>query len=717
MRRPSTLLAAAFALLGCSAASAASPSAVVVTPQVRTELVVHAPDGVVPGRTIALGLLIDHQPGWHTYWKNPGDAGLPTTFAWTLPAGVSAGEIAWPTPQRVPLGPLMNYGYDGRLLLPVPISIPPGFAAEALEIALRAEWLVCKDICIPEGGEFALRVPARAASASHAADFDATHAAMPVTLPGAAASAEVAGGALKLRVAGLPPSWRGRELAFFPETGGVIHNAALPRARWDGATWLAELPLDPQRSVGPGAIPAVLTAPGEIAGVQIEVAVAGEWPAVGGTAATVSTGAAAGAEPDGVARTAPGQLATASGALGLPLALLFALVGGALLNLMPCVFPVLSLKVLGFAQHAGERARLLAGGLAYAAGVVVSFLALAGLLLALRAGGEQLGWGFQLQSPLVVAALAALFTIIGLNLAGVFEFGQMLPDRLATMQLRHPLADSALTGVLAVAVAAPCTAPFMGAALGFAVTLPAPQALAVFGALGIGMALPYLAASAWPALARALPRPGPWMATFKGLMAFPMFATVVWLIWVLGQQAGIDAVAALLGTLVALAFLAWGLGGAAHARRTRSALGGVGALLLAAALAWTLPSLRSDAGAAMAAADGDWQPWSAERVAAATGSGQAVFVDFTAAWCVTCQFNKRTTLADARVDAAFAERRVLRLRADWTRRDDAITAELARLGRSGVPVYALYAPGGGAPTLLSEILSVDEVRGALAALP
>lgn len=717
MRRPSTLLAAAFALLGCSAASAASPSAVVVTPQVRTELVVHAPDGVVPGRTIALGLLIDHQPGWHTYWKNPGDAGLPTTFAWTLPAGVSAGEIAWPTPQRVPLGPLMNYGYDGRLLLPVPISIPPGFAAEALEIALRAEWLVCKDICIPEGGEFALRVPARAASASHAAEFDAAQAAMPVRLPDAAASAEVAAGALKLRVTGLPPSWKGRELAFFPEVGGVIHNAALPRARWDGEAWLAELPLDPQRSAGPSTIPAVLTAPGAIAGVQIEVAVAGEWPAVGAAAAAPSSGAAASAGQDGAGGPAPPGAAAASGALGLPLALLFAVAGGALLNLMPCVFPVLSLKVLGFAQHAGERARLLAGGLAYAAGVVVSFLALAGLLLALRAGGEQLGWGFQLQSPLVVAALAALFTIIGLNLAGVFEFGQMLPDRLATMQLRHPLADSALTGVLAVAVAAPCTAPFMGAALGFAVTLPAPQALAVFGALGIGMALPYLAASAWPALARALPRPGPWMATFKGLMAFPMFATVVWLIWVLGQQAGIDAVAALLGTLVALAFLAWGLGGVAHARRTRSALGGVGALLLAAALAWTLPALRSDAGAAMAAADGDWQPWSAERVAAATGSGQAVFVDFTAAWCVTCQFNKRTTLADARVDAAFAERRVLRLRADWTRRDDAITAELARLGRSGVPVYALYAPGGGAPTLLSEILSVDEVRGALAALP
>jgi thiol:disulfide interchange protein DsbD len=408
--------------------------------------------------------------------------------------------------------------------------------------------------------------------------------------------------------------------------------------------------------------------------------------------------------------------APATPPIGLPLALLFAFVGGLLLNLMPCVFPVLSLKVLGFTHHAQDRRALLGGGLAYTAGVVLSFVALAGLLLALRAGGEQLGWGFQLQSPAVVAALAALFTLIGLNLAGVFEVGQLLPDRLATAQLRHPLADSALTGVLAVAVAAPCTAPFMGASLGLAVTLPTAQALAVFAVLGLGMAAPYLAASAFPAVARALPRPGAWMATFKTLMAFPMFGTVVWLVWVLGQQVGIDGAAALLGGLVLLAFAAWALGSPSLGTGARRVAGTVSVLLLAAALAWIVPSLRTQATAATAEGTADgWQPWSAERQAQAIAEGRPVFVDFTAAWCVTCQFNKRKTLSSDAVKAEFAAKNVLLLRADWTRRDAAITAELTRLGRSGVPVYAVYTPGSAGPRLLSEILSVDEVRSAFAA--
>jgi len=705
MRLPRLLIVAALWVGALDAASAQAPGPVVTTPQVRAELVAHAPEGVGAGKPVALGLLIRHQPHWHTYWKNPGDSGLPTTLEWQLPAGFEAGPIEWPTPSRLPLGPLMNYGYEGTLLLPVALTVPPDFAADTLDLRLRAEWLVCKDVCIPESGEFALQLPARAATAAHAAAFAAARAAVPAPLPQAQGRARVDGTALALRVEGLPAAWQGRELSFFPETPGVIQNAAKPVAQWEGAAWVAQVPLDPQRAESPTQMPAVFTVPGEAAGVQLTLAVKGAWPAVGGSAAPVAAVDAAAAP---AAPAAP---------IGLALALAFAVVGGMLLNLMPCVFPVLSLKVLGFARHAGERRALLAGGLAYTVGVVASFVALAGLLLALRAGGEQLGWGFQLQSPWVVAGLALLFTLIGLNLAGMFEFGSLLPDRVATLQLRHPLLDSLLTGVLAVAVAAPCTAPFMGASLGLAVTLPTVQALAVFAALGFGMALPYLAASAWPAVARALPRPGPWMATFKGLMAFPMFATVVWLVWVLGQQVGIDGAAALLGTLVALAFLVWAIGGAGHSRAVRAALGTLGAVLLAAALVWTAPALRSELAAAPAAADATWQAWSPERVARAQAEGQAVFVDFTAAWCVTCQFNKRTTLASDAVMADFAARRVLLLRADWTRRDAAITAELTRLGRSGVPVYALYAPGAATPRLLGEILSVAEVRGALAALP
>jgi thiol:disulfide interchange protein DsbD len=672
-------------------------------------LVAHAPQGVEPGKPVWLGLRIEHQPHWHTYWKNPGDSGLPTTLQWTLPTGVVAGGIQWPTPGRLPIGPLMNFGYEGALLLPVPVTVPAGFKGDTLDVTLRADWLVCKEVCIPEGGDFRLKLPVQQATAGHADLFDRARAAQPQPVPGAKASAAVDGANLVVTVSGLPAAWQGREIGFLPETGGVINHAAKLQAQWQAGTWTARVPLDPQRTESPKTLPAVLISAGQPAGLQIDAAVATAWPAPApAPAALPSLGDAQVSSPT-----------SAAASTGLALSLLLALAGGALLNLMPCVFPILSLKVLGFAAHADDRRGLLLGGLAYTAGVVLSFLALAGTLLALRAGGEQLGWGFQLQQPGVVALLAALFTLIGLNLAGVFEFGSVLPSSLAATRARHPMVDSALTGVLAVAVASPCTAPFMGAALGAALTLPTLEALTIFAALGLGMSLPYLLASTWPAAARLLPRPGAWMAHFKTLMAFPMFATVVWLVWVLGMQVGVDGVAALLGLLVALAFGAWALGSPALGRKARAGFGTAAVLLLAVALAWALPALRQDAAAQSSptTTTEDWQPWSADRVAQAQSAGQPVFVDFTAAWCVTCQFNKRTTLATAEVKEAFARKKLLLLRADWTRRDAAISKELSRLGRSGVPVYALYAPGNAGPRLLSEILSVAEVRAAVDALP
>jgi thiol:disulfide interchange protein/DsbC/DsbD-like thiol-disulfide interchange protein len=696
------------ALIALPLVAAAAPSAVVTTPQVRAELVAHAPEGIAAGKPVWLGLKIAHAPHWHTYWKNPGDSGLPTTLAWTLPAGVVAGDIQWPTPARLPIGPLMNFGYEGTLLLPVPLTVPAGFNAESLSVKLRADWLVCKDVCIPEGGDFAISIPTAAASAGEAALFAATESARPAVVPGAQASAAVEGTELVVRATGLPAAWQGKDVGFLPETAGVIVNAAKPVASWDGANWTARVPLDPQRSESPTAMPAVLIAPGMEAGLQLQVAVTTPWPAPAAPPAALP------ALGDAQVTTIPPPAAD----IGFLLALVFALAGGALLNLMPCVFPVLSLKVLGFASHANDRRGLLAGGLAYTAGVVLSFVALAGALLALRAGGEQLGWGFQLQSPAVVASLAALFTLIGLNLAGVFEFGSVLPSSWAAARARHPMADSFLTGVLAVAVASPCTAPFMGAALGAALTWPPAQSLAVFAALGLGMALPYLAASAWPVLARMLPRPGAWMSHFKVLMAFPMFATVVWLVWVLGVQVGVGGMVALLGLLLALAFVAWALGSPTLGPKARGGFGAVALLLMAAALVWAVPSLKQEAVAQPGAAGtvDEWQPWSTERVAQAQASGQPVFVDFTAAWCVTCQFNKRTTLAADEVKAVLREHNVLLLRADWTRRDPAITAELTRMGRSGVPVYALYSPGAAGPQILSEILTVAEVTGAVRSL-
>ncbi|WP_313315770.1 protein-disulfide reductase DsbD family protein [Pulveribacter sp.] len=701
--------------------SGSAGASVVTTPYVRAELVAHAPQGIAPGQPLQLGLLIAHQPDWHTYWKNPGDSGLPTQLDWQLPAGLDASEIAWPAPRKFPIGNLANYGYDGQVLLPVAVTVPPGWRADPLAteatFQLHASWLVCRQECIPEEGRFTLQVPLQGTTALHAAAFQAAAEAHPRPLqPADGSSARVQDGALLLRVAGLPAAWQGRELGVFPETPGVVQTAASPAQQWqDGGVWTASVPLSPQRSEGPEPLPLVLTEGG--AGVQLALPVEGGWPPAAALA-TVSPALAAALAAN--AQNAPAAPAGA-GVTAAPLptwlaALAGALLGGLLLNLMPCVFPVLAIKVSGFARHGQDLRAQRLGGLAYAAGVVLSFSLLGALMLALRAAGEAVGWGFQLQSPAVVAGLAALFTLIGLNLAGVFEFGRMLPSSLASLQARHPVADAFLTGVLAVAVASPCTAPFMGASLGLTATLPAAQALTIFAALGVGLALPYVLAAWLPAVARALPRPGAWMDTLRRLLAFPMFATVVWLTWVLGQQVGIDGAAALLILLVLLALAVWTL---TLRGRTRAVLAPL-SIAAGACAAWVwAPKLVEiqplPVAAAAAQADGTWQPWAPELPAQIVASGRPVFVDYTAAWCVTCQYNKQTTLSDEAVLQDFAAKGVTLLRADWTRRDPAITAALGELGRSGVPVYVLHAPGR-APVVFSEILGRRELRQALAAL-
>jgi thiol:disulfide interchange protein DsbD len=710
LRRPlATLLFIASCVLATGAIAQNSPKNTVTTEQVQAELMAHAPDGVDPGKTVWVGLQLRHQPDWHTYWKNSGDSGLATSLSWTLPAGVLAGDIAWPLPVKIPIGNLANYGYDNTVLLPVPLTITPDFKPSVLkpelEVKLQASWLVCKLECVPQDGEFVLRIPVRGSTAMQGAAFDAAFRAQPQALS-QAGSIAIEGQTLKVSVIGLPASLQGQTLDFFPETPEIIETAAQWTQHWQGAVWTAAVPIAKHRNGDPAVMPLVLAAKlgGERLGFITQAKVTGPWPVM----APIS--------PTGATTQSP-QPITGSGPANLPsslwLALLGALLGGLILNLMPCVFPVLAIKVVGFARHGGHPRRQRVGGLAYSAGVVLSFVALGALMLVLRGAGAQLGWGFQLQSPAMVAALAVLFTVIGLNLAGVFEFGQFVPSRVALLEAKNPSINAFLSGILAVVIASPCTAPFMGASLGLALALPALQALAIFATLGLGMALPYLAASWSPALARKLPRPGAWMATFRHAMAFPMFATVVWLVWVLGQQSGINGAASLLALLLGLALLIWTLGLRGRSRVVMTTLGvAIFALLMASIgenVTKPLENTSNPAGTAL------WQPWTPGKVDQALARGAPVFVDFTAAWCVTCQYNKSTTLASTELLADFARKKVTLLRADWTRRDPAITAALARLGRNGVPVYVLY-QAGRAPVVLSEILSVAEVRSALATL-
>jgi thiol:disulfide interchange protein len=694
-------------------ASAGPASSVVTTNEVRAELMAWAPEGVSAGKPVWLGLQLAHKPEWHTYWKNAGDSGLPTMLEWKLPAGIDAGEIVWPTPKKIPIGTLANYGYENTVLLPVPLTIAPDFNASQLDVRLKAAWLVCRKECIPQEGEFTLSVPAKSSTASNSQVFAATFAATPKPLPAGSSDIQVGNDGLKISLAGLPAALQGKTLAFFPETGNVTEPAAPVKQSWQGDKWTAQVPLTPQRTESPGLMPLVVAF--NESAYRLEVPVKGSWPAPA-AAVQIPPALEAALKANAAAGAAPTQSQPPAAPVGLLAALIGALLGGLILNLMPCVFPVLAIKVVGFVQVKNRSDRA-ASGMAYTAGVVLSFLALGALLLGLRAGGEQLGWGFQLQNPAVVAALAVLFTLIGLNLAGLFEFGNFLPGRVASVQSRNPTVNAFLSGVLATAIASPCTAPFMGASLGYAIGLPAVQALAVFGAIGVGMALPFLAASLVPGVARLMPRPGAWMVTFKQLMAFPMFGTVAWLVWVLGQQSGIDGAGALLGLLVLMALAIWALRLPGRSRPVIATVSiALGALFIWAAGPNIIkPLALAEAQASTAPGGAHWQAWEPGRVDQLTARGQSVFVDFTAAWCVTCQYNKKTTLANSDVLADIAAKNVALLRADWTRRDPAVTAALAQLGRSGVPVYVIYKPGR-APVVLSEILSVDDVRAQLAQL-
>ena len=623
--------------------------------------------GGVEGTKGALVLLMHPHPGWHGYWLNPGDAGQPTRAEWQLPQGVAAGPLRYPVPDRLTIGGLMNYVYerDYALLADLTLAKPPALG-ERLPIRASLKYLACTDkICVPESAEVAAEI-----GAGLPTEVAAAKQALPRPL-GAAARFAAANGTLRIGIP-LPAAVKVSDPYFYPATEEALDYAAPQRVSRNG-DWLVV-----ETKVGPK-VPAAL-----------------EGVIAIGPGQGLAVSAASGAVP--AAGTAVGVL-PAGGATSILMALGGAILGGLLLNVMPCVFPILSLKALSLAR-AGESARAArVEALAYSAGVVLVCVALGAALLALRAGGTAVGWAFQLQDPRVALLLLLLIGALTLNLLGLYELPAIgAGDGLAA---RGGAAGAFWTGALAAFVATPCTGPFMGAALGAALVLPAAAGLAVFAGLGLGLALPFLALGFVPALRRRLPRPGAWMNRLRRVLAVPMGLTALWLAWLLWREAGERA---LIVGLLALGLLAAALW---WSRRRSGWFAAVPALVIAIAALLVVPSApaaRAEAGALGA------QPFSEARLAQLRGEGRPVFVYFTADWCLTCKVNEKAVLDRTEVAESFRRRGVAVLVGDWTRGDPAIGRFLEAQGRSGVPLYLWYAPGKDAE-LLPQVLTVGRVTG------
>jgi thiol:disulfide interchange protein DsbD len=693
--RISSAFGAASAIALVVALDAGSPIRADVPPDpkdlVKAELVAEK-TSVAPGSTLWVDLHLSIKPGWHIYWRNPGDSGLPTTIEWELPSGFSAGAISWPTPEHFVQEGIGNFGYAGSADLLIPISVAKEVSGGGTAVlSAEASWLVCAEICIPGGANLSLSLPVVAGPATSdpaaVALFAASRRQLPVT---AAFESRFVAGADNYHL--LVPEAALVALqdptgTFFPNDSSLTDHAA--QARTSHNTDGLEITL--KRANSSAAAPATLDGVLALRGAD-------------GTkrAFEISANPATG-------RPAETGLAWWQ-------ALLLAFLGGIVLNAMPCVFPILSLKLLSLGRQAhGDRTEALCHGLVYTTGVLVSFAALGGALLALRAGGRAIGWGFQLQTPVFVAVVAYLLLAMGLSLSGVAAFGTGLSGTGGTLVGRSGMAGTFFTGVLATIVATPCTAPFMGAALGFALIAPAGVAIGIFLSLGLGLAAPYLAATAIPGWQRVLPRPGGWMELVKQLLAFPLYGTVAWLIWVLIQEAGPgESLAALFG-LVLVGFAVWIYGRTRLAAPIGRRLGiGLATAGAAAALLLAVSLPTTGEGAAKAAVQGKlaYEPFTAQRLSALEATGKPVFVNLTASWCVTCLINERVALDSEAVRQAFAERGIVALKGDWTTQNPEITGLLQQFGRSGVPLYLFYG-GKGEPVILPQILTAASVLDAL----
>lgn len=645
-------------------------------------------ESIAPGQSFYVALKLTLLPGWHTYWKNPGDAGLTPSITWTLPKGAGVGEIVWPNPMRMVEGPLMTYGYLDAVTLPIQVTAPKDLKpGESFTLQLTADWLTCLESCIPQTAELDLTLPV--ADQPHAsavkADIDRQLSQKPARIKNAATATSQ--DALTFTIAksefGVDTI---NDAYFFPAGDGFAYGEKQSfEANGDQLTLHVPLAQQDSTAAKPQADGVLLIEAGD--GTLHYFQITPESCHVGGDTAD---GGAAGT---------------------LPAMLLFALLGGLILNLMPCVFPVLSFKALALAKHAGlhpQHAKT--EGLAYTAGVILSFLVLAGSLIALRGAGDAVGWGFQMQSPAFVGALCFLMLAVGLNLSGLFELPTVFGSLGSSLASEDSLRGSFFTGVLAVLVAAPCTAPFMATALGFALSQPTAVALLVFAALGLGLALPFLLIGFFPKLVSFLPKPGAWMQRFREFLAFPMYATAIWLLWVLGRQAGSDSVALVLLSGLAMAFGFWLC---LKPGTVRKLIAMVFILLLPALTLTTLHTLGRDV--PMIAPEHGEIPYSAQKLSELRAQGKPVFVDATAAWCITCQVNKRVALATKASRKAFAEKDITMMVADWTNADPEITALLESFGFRGVPMYVYFPANNAEPVILPQLLTEDIVLEAIGA--
>jgi thiol:disulfide interchange protein DsbD len=678
------------ALLSWAVPALALESAPVATPHATVTLVT-AEDGVDPAKPLRLGLRFELAPGWHVYWSNPGDAGEPPALTLDLPQGLTQSAFDWPVPTRIAEGPVMTFAYTGELLLPFTVSGARG----PLVLDGKATWLVCQKVCVPEEGALHLQVPAGSGgAAAEAGLFASTDARLPRASPFQATIGP--DGTLQLAGRGLDPETVA-EAWFFPAAWGAIVNDA-PQALAVGKDRLT-LALKPGDAFKPAAA---------LDGVVVLKDSSGQ-----------ETGLSISARPGPVAPVAAG---TASGGVGLEAfaeTILFAFLGGLVLNLMPCVFPVLAMKAFAILKlSGGERRTVREHAMWYAAGVLAAFAGLALTLIGVRAAGGVAAWGFQFQSPVFVALTAWLLFAVGLSLSGVFSVGASVVGLGQSLAQRGGHAGSFFTGLLAVLVATPCTAPFMGAAIAAALAAPMAVAVLIFVVMGLGLAAPYCLLAAFPGLARLLPRPGRWMDVLKQALAFPMYAAAAWLVWVMAQLGGNDGVEAVLAGLVLLGFAGWALGASQTGEGRASWLGGgAAAAALLGALAF-LPLLRTAPPSAKAELSVGEEAFSPARLAALRADGKPVFVNLTAAWCVTCLVNERVALSPADVRQSFERHHVTYLKGDWTRQDPAITEFLREHDRDGVPLYLFYPPGDAPPTVLPQILTeslileqLDRVQG------